>query len=84
VQPHRLAQSARELRRSTQSTILTGPLGETLDARALEGMSARERTKPVKRTWDPVGSARGGRVELYEPFYLTSAARNFALDHFIA
>jgi aromatic ring hydroxylase len=43
-------------------------------------MSAR-----IFRTaWDFAGSALGGRVELYERFYLSSRQRNLALDHLVA
>ncbi len=48
------------------------------------GMSARERAKLFRTAWDFAGSALGGRVELYERFYLASAPRNFALDHMFA
>jgi len=47
-------------------------------------MSARERAKLFRTAWDFAGSALGGRVELYERFYLASAPRNFALDHMFA
>lgn len=48
------------------------------------GMSARERAKLFRTAWDFAGSALGGRVELYERFYLASAPRNYALDHMFA
>lgn len=48
------------------------------------GMSARERAQIFRTAWDFAGSALGGRVELYERFYLASAPRNFALDHMFA
>ena len=48
------------------------------------GMSARERAKLFRTAWDFAGSALGGRIELYERFYLASAPRNFALDHMFA
>jgi 4-hydroxyphenylacetate 3-monooxygenase/anthranilate 3-monooxygenase (FAD)/4-hydroxyphenylacetate 3-monooxygenase len=48
------------------------------------GMQAIDRAKLFRTAWDFVGSALGGRGELYERFYLASAARNFALDHRIA
>ena len=44
-------------------------------------MSAQERARLFRTAWDFAGSALGGRVELYERFYLASAARNLALDH---
>ena len=37
-----------------------------------------------RTAWDMVGSALGGRVELYERFYLASAARNYSLAHIVA
>jgi anthranilate 3-monooxygenase (FAD) / 4-hydroxyphenylacetate 3-monooxygenase len=46
-------------------------------------MSARERAQLFRTAWDFAGSALGGRVELYERFYLASAARNFGLDHLV-
>lgn len=49
-----------------------------------KGMSARERAQLFRTAWDFAGSALGGRVELYERFYLASAPRNLALDHALA
>ena len=49
--------------------------------RGAGGMSAQERARLFRTAWDFAGSALGGRVELYERFYLASAARNLALDH---
>jgi len=49
-----------------------------------KGMGARERAQLFRTAWDFAGSALGGRVELYERFYLASAARNLALDHMLA
>lgn len=49
--------------------------------RGADGMGARERAELFRTAWDFAGSALGGRVELYERFYLASAARNLALDH---
>ena len=60
-----------------------GPLIERYMPGA-KGMSARERAKLFRTAWDFAGSALGGRVELYERFYLASAPRNFALDHMFA
>jgi aromatic ring hydroxylase len=48
------------------------------------GMSACERAKLFRTAWDFAGSALGGRVELYERFYLASAPRNFGIDHIAA
>ncbi|MCX8498424.1 MAG: hypothetical protein ORN25_03570, partial [Caulobacteraceae bacterium] len=60
-----------------------GPLIERYMPGA-KGMSARDRAKLFRTAWDFAGSALGGRVELYERFYLASAPRNFALDHMFA
>ncbi|HEX5379574.1 MAG TPA: 4-hydroxyphenylacetate 3-hydroxylase N-terminal domain-containing protein [Phenylobacterium sp.] len=60
-----------------------GPLIQTFMPGA-NGMSARERSKLFRTAWDFAGSALGGRVELYERFYLASAPRNQALDHMMA
>ena len=60
-----------------------GPLLNTFMPGA-NGMSARERAKLFRTAWDFAGSALGGRVELYERFYLASAPRNHGLDHMIA
>jgi aromatic ring hydroxylase len=48
------------------------------------GMPAAERAKLFRTAWDFVGSALGARSELYERFYLASAARNFAVNHMLA
>ena len=42
---------------------------------------AEERSRLFRTAWDMAGSALGGRMELYERFYLASAPRNFALAH---
>jgi aromatic ring hydroxylase len=47
-------------------------------------MAAEERAKLFRTAWDFVGSAYGGRNELYERFYLASAARTLALNHMLA
>ena len=52
--------------------------------RGAGGMSAKERARLFRTAWDFAGSALGGRVELYERFYLASAPRNLALDHRMA
>jgi aromatic ring hydroxylase len=49
-----------------------------------KGISARERAQIMRTAWDFVGSALGGRVELYERFYLASPTRNMMLEHMIA
>jgi len=45
---------------------------------------AEERARLFRTAWDMAGSALGGRVELYERFYLASAPRNYALAHMMA
>ncbi|MGO9681655.1 MAG: 4-hydroxyphenylacetate 3-hydroxylase N-terminal domain-containing protein [Beijerinckiaceae bacterium] len=46
-----------------------------------KGISARERAQVFRTAWDFVGSGLGGRVELYERFYLAGQAKNFTRDH---
>jgi 4-hydroxyphenylacetate 3-monooxygenase/anthranilate 3-monooxygenase (FAD)/4-hydroxyphenylacetate 3-monooxygenase len=48
------------------------------------GMAAEERAKLFRTAWDFVGSALGSRSELYERFYLASAARTLGLNHMLA
>jgi len=60
-----------------------GPLVEKYMPGA-NGVTARERARLFRTAWDFCGSALGGRVELYERFYLASRARNLALDHVVA
>ncbi len=45
------------------------------------GIAARERAQVFRTAWDFAGSALGGRVELYERFYLGSQNKNFTRDH---
>ncbi len=52
--------------------------------RGADEYSARERARLFRTAWDMVGSALGGRVELYERFYLASAPRNYTLAHRLA
>lgn len=48
------------------------------------GMAAEDRAQLFRTAWDFVGSALGSRNELYERFYLASAARTLALNHMLA
>lgn len=48
------------------------------------GIDGRERAQIFRTAWDFAGSALGGRVELYERFYLASRQRNTAMDHMFA
>ncbi len=52
--------------------------------RGADDASATERARLFRTAWDMVGSALGGRVELYERFYLASAPRNYSLAHMMA
>ena len=52
--------------------------------RGAENTSAEERARLFRTAWDFAGSALGGRVELYERFYLASAPRNFSIAHMLA
>lgn len=45
---------------------------------------AEERSRLFRAAWDMVGSSLGGRGELYERFYLASAARTYQMAHAIA
>jgi len=45
------------------------------------GISAEERIKVFRAAWDFAGTALGGRNELYERFYLASAARMYGVAH---
>jgi 4-hydroxyphenylacetate 3-monooxygenase len=47
-------------------------------------VSARERAEVFRTAWDFAGSALGGRTELYERFYLASAARMYGVAHLVA
>jgi 4-hydroxyphenylacetate 3-monooxygenase len=49
-----------------------------------DDVSAKERSRLFRTAWDFAGSALGGRVELYERFYLASAPRNYSLSHMMA
>ena len=57
-----------------------GPLLEEFLPGA-NGVSARDRAQVFRTAWDFAGSALGGRVELYERFYLASQPKNFTRDH---
>lgn len=45
------------------------------------GIPAEERIKLFRAAWDFAGTALGGRNELYERFYLASAARMYGVAH---
>jgi len=49
-----------------------------------DGTEAEERVKLFRAAWDFTGSALGSRNELYERFYLASAARTYQLAHLAA
>lgn len=46
--------------------------------------TAEDRTRVFRAAWDLVGSGLGGRGELYERFYLASAARTSQMAHGVA
>ncbi len=48
------------------------------------GLAAADRAKLFRTAWDFVGSALGGRNELYERFYLASVSRTLGLNHMLA
>ena len=48
------------------------------------GMNAKDRSRLFRTAWDFVGSALGGRTELYERFYLASSARMYGAAHALA
>ena len=48
------------------------------------GTSPEERARLFRTAWDMVGSALGGRIELYERYYLASAGRTYGLAHLAA
>jgi len=48
------------------------------------GMDAKDRSRLFRTAWDFVGSALGGRTELYERFYLASSARMYGAAHALA
>ena len=52
--------------------------------RGADEYQAEERARLFRTAWDMAGSALGGRVELYERFYLASAPRNYSLAHRMA
>ena len=56
-------------------------IGQLIDRYLLsaDGTDARERTRVFRTAWDFVGSALGGRIELYERLYLASASRTFRI-----
>jgi 4-hydroxyphenylacetate 3-monooxygenase len=47
-------------------------------------MPAEERAQLFRTAWDFVGTALAGRNELYERFYLASAARTLGINHVLA
>ena len=75
--------------------LLATPSSEGLDSaelrpwldRYLPGVGdvdTRERSRLFRTAWDFAGSALGARTELYERYYLASAARSFTLAHIAA
>ncbi len=63
---------------------LTDPRLAALLGRYLQGANgteARDRVRLFRAAWDFAGSALGGRNELYERFYLASAASTYQMAH---
>jgi 4-hydroxyphenylacetate 3-monooxygenase oxygenase component len=52
--------------------------------RGANGTEAERRVRIFRLAWDYAGTALASRVELYERFYLTSAARNQQRAHMLA
>jgi aromatic ring hydroxylase len=52
--------------------------------RGAKDMDAERRIRLFRLAWDYAGTALASRVELYERFYLTSAARNQQRAHQLA
>ncbi|HET6334656.1 MAG TPA: 4-hydroxyphenylacetate 3-hydroxylase N-terminal domain-containing protein [Polyangiales bacterium] len=52
--------------------------------RGARSVTAQDRAKLFRTAWDFVGSALGGRNELYERFYLASVSRTLSLNHLLA
>ncbi len=48
---------------------------------AANGKDAEDRARIFRMAWDFVGSALGGRVDLYEHFYLAAQPTNFQREH---
>jgi 4-hydroxyphenylacetate 3-monooxygenase/anthranilate 3-monooxygenase (FAD)/4-hydroxyphenylacetate 3-monooxygenase len=70
----------------TSAAFAHGELGAKLNKYlpGARGMAAQDRAKLFRTAWDFVGSALGSRNELYERFYLASAARTLGLNHMLA
>lgn len=51
---------------------------------AVDDGDTAERSRLFRTAWDFAGSALGARVELYERYYLASAARTYMLAHIAA
>ncbi|MBI2761728.1 MAG: 4-hydroxyphenylacetate 3-hydroxylase [Chloroflexi bacterium] len=67
----------------TASELANAELRPLIDLyyQGANGIPAEERIKVFRAAWDFAGTALGGRNELYERFYLASAARNFQIAH---
>ena len=83
------------IKRIGSHNLLATPTRDGLDApelkpwldRYLSGagdVDASERSRLFRTAWDFAGSALGARAELYERYYLASAARTYALAHVAA
>jgi aromatic ring hydroxylase len=77
---------AHHLLATPEAAAFEGELGETLRRHlpGARGIPAEERAQLFRTAWDFVGSALGSRSDLYERFYLASAARTLAINHTLA
>ena len=50
----------------------------------VDDVDAQQRSRLFRTAWDFAGSALGSRTELYERFYLASAARSYSIAHIAA
>ena len=50
----------------------------------VDGVDAEQRSRLFRTAWDFAGSALGARTELYERYYLASAARSYSIAHICA
>ena len=64
--------------------MFTKLIRELTSAARAGGGDPEERSRLFRTAWDFVGSALGARTELYERYYLASAARTYALAHIAA
>ena len=83
-QAHRLAQPPGHALAEAGSTPPSCGPGWTGTCRAPETPAPRSGSRLFRTAWDFAGSALGARAELYERYYLASAARTYTLAHVAA